>query len=307
MEYWTCITSGGQVYSYCGLSASSVCCFVALNAKPVGILPVSNRVKTCGKKGADNAKDGQAEMSEWPWHVALLEGSEDLYLCGASLLDEWWVMTAAHCVDEYLPYDAVTGSLKVRLGEYDVSTTAEPLKHEELRVQRIVLHPQFDNVSLVNDIALLQIERSVKQKPNIEVVCMPKANDFVPGKPNKCYITGWGRKDEVSEHSVVLKEIKVPLWDNRECQNALKLQFGQSYNLPNTAICAGSEGNDACDGDGGGPLVCEKDGHWYQVGIISFGIGCGRKNTPGVYTRVEAFKDWIQEVTQKKSHDHNHA
>ena len=38
-------------------------------------------------------------------------------------------------------------------------------------------------------------------------------------------------------------------------------------------------------GDGGGPLVCEKDGQWYQVGIVSFGIGCGRRNVPGVYTK----------------------
>ena len=46
-------------------------------------------------------------------------------------------------------------------------------------------------------------------------------------------------------------------------------------------------------GDGGGPLVCEKGGFWYQVGIVSFGIGCGRKNIPGVYTRVSAFETWI--------------
>lgn len=47
-------------------------------------------------------------------------------------------------------------------------------------------------------------------------------------------------------------------------------------------------------GDGGGPLVCEKDRHWYQVGVVSFGIGCGRRNVPGVYTRVQAFEEWIK-------------
>ena len=103
----------------------------------------------------------------------------------------------------------------------------------------------------------------------------------------------------------MLKEIKVPLWENRDCQKALENQFGASYKLPSTAICAGSEGRDACDGDGGGPLVCEKENHWYQVGVVSFGIGCGRKNTPGVYTRVEAFASWI--ASETGAHDHAHA
>ncbi len=47
-------------------------------------------------------------------------------------------------------------------------------------------------------------------------------------------------------------------------------------------------------GDGGGPLVCEKEGQWDQVGIVSFGIGCGRPNVPGVYTKVEAYEEWIE-------------
>jgi len=49
-------------------------------------------------------------------------------------------------------------------------------------------------------------------------------------------------------------------------------------------------------GDGGGPLVCEQDGQWYQVGVVSFGIGCGRLNTPGVYTRVSMYEQWITDT-----------
>uniref|UniRef100_A0A2P2IC67 Serine protease 52-like n=1 Tax=Hirondellea gigas TaxID=1518452 RepID=A0A2P2IC67_9CRUS len=297
MEYWTCITSGGQPYSYCGLSASSVCCFVPFNAKPVGILPRLRRTKTCGKKGSDGKKEGQAEMFEWPWHAAVLESKQDLYVCGASLLDEMWVLTAAHCVDDYLPYNTENGAvLKARLGEYDVSTTAEPLRHEEYAIQRIVLHPKFDNATLVNDIALLELKTAARRRENIDAVCMPKKNDFKEGSKANCYVTGWGRKDENSEHSVVLKEINVPLWNNPSCQNALRRQFGPGYHLPRTAICAGAEGRDACDGDGGGPLVCEKAGHWYQVGVVSFGIGCGQRNVPGVYTRVASYESWIKET-----------
>ena len=84
------------------------------------------------------------------------------------------------------------------------------------------------------------------------------------------------------------------MWGQDSCSDALQAQFGPSYTLPSTAICAGAEGRDACDGDGGGPLVCEHNGQWFQVGIVSFGIGCGRRGIPGVYTRVQAYEQWIE-------------
>jgi secreted trypsin-like serine protease len=51
----------------------------------------------------------------------------------------------------------------------------------------------------------------------------------------------------VSEHSVVLKEVSVPLWQNSACEKALRQQFGSRFSLPDTSICAGADGRDACD------------------------------------------------------------
>lgn len=298
MEYWTCILGGGTPYSYCGIHAHDVCCFVPVNAEPVGILPTPSRSR-CGKKGFDSGHDGEADMAEWPWHAAILEKPQDLYVCGSTLLDESWILTAAHCVDDYLPFvDNISEILKVRLGEYDVSTTAEPLRHEEFNITNIVVHPGFNNSTLVHDIALLRLEKPAKRKQNIDVVCMPKPSDVLAEGDDsvKCYVTGWGRRSETSEHSLVLKEIQVPLWSHDSCNGALQAQFGPAYILPDTTICAGAEGADACDGDGGGPLVCEKAGQWYQMGIVSFGIGCGRRNVPGVYTSVKEYSDWIENI-----------
>ena len=69
MEYWSCITEGGTPYSYCGINAQDVCCFIADNAVPVGILPTPSRSR-CGQKGFDAGHQGEADMAEWPWHVS---------------------------------------------------------------------------------------------------------------------------------------------------------------------------------------------------------------------------------------------
>lgn len=130
-----------------------------------------------------------------------------------------------------------------------------------------------------------------------------------------------------SGYSDILKEILVPLWNKTACEDSLKREFGSGYKITDSIICAGSQGQDACDvsilicfnffcyfslffmlfsvdiffkmtfqGDGGGPLVCQKEGQWFQLGVISFGIGCGQKNAPGVYTLVPYYEKWIRET-----------
>ena len=97
---------------------------------------------------------------------------------------------------------------------------------------------------------------------------MANSEQLDQSRLSKCYVTGWGRRTESklknknvskmfsnlsnifvpeSDHSVVLKEINVPLWEQDSCGSALQQQFGSGYSLPETALCAGAEGRDACD------------------------------------------------------------
>lgn len=93
--------------------------------------------------------------------------------------------------------------LKVRLGEYDVTSTVETLRHEDRPVDKIVLHPHFNNDSLINDIALLKLQYPAKQSPHIDVVCVPKEGTELPYQ-SKCVITGWGRKSEGKKWNLLL-------------------------------------------------------------------------------------------------------
>ena len=83
------------------------------------------------------------------------------------------------------------------------------------------------------------------------------------------------------------------------CQKQLRAteQLTINFQLHSSFICAGGEINrDSCTGDGGSALVCPIEGvenKFYQAGIVSWGIGCGLKDVPGVYTNVANFIEWI--------------
>lgn len=218
-----------------------------------------------------------AEIGSWPWQ-AMLASRGGSQFCGGSLIDEHWVLTAAHCV-----YGSSEDRVVIRMGAHKITDIGQ-----KIQVQKIIKHENYNPNNFQNDIALLKLTESAKIDKGVGRVCLPDANlSLVPGK--KCYITGWGTLQSGGEQPDELQEASVPIVSHAQCQQA----YGGS--IHESMICAGLDmgGIDACQGDSGGPMVCEFSGKWYLEGATSWGHGCALPNKFGVYAKVRYLKDWV--------------
>ncbi|XP_072402812.1 uncharacterized protein l(2)k05911 [Diabrotica undecimpunctata] len=253
---------------------------------------VATPVLPIGSCGAKNGYQDQkrivgghnAEVNEWPWIAALFNGGKQF--CGGSLIDNNHILSAAHCVAHMSSWDVAR--LTVRLGDHNIKSNSET-RHIEKRVKRVVRHRGFDARTLYNDIAILTLDSPVDFNQQVRSVCLPTSSTDPTGKTGT--VIGWGSLRESGPQPAVLQEVNIPIWNNLNC----KSKYGPAApgGIVEHMLCAGEANRDSCSGDSGGPLMIN-DGKWVQVGIVSWGIGCGKGQYPGVYTRVEKFLPWIQ-------------
>uniref|UniRef100_A0A8C5D9W6 Prothrombin n=1 Tax=Gouania willdenowi TaxID=441366 RepID=A0A8C5D9W6_GOUWI len=251
-----------------------------------------------------------AEVASAPWQVMLYKRSPQELLCGASLVSDEWIVTAAHCL-LYPPWNKnfSTGDILVRLGKHN-RAKFERGTEKIVAIDEIIVHPKYDwKVNLNRDIALLHMRRPIQFTNEIHPVCLPnkKVARLLMTQGFKGRVTGWGNLKETWNPAArnlptVLQQIHLPIVDQDICRSSTQVK------ITDNMFCAGfkpdeSERGDACEGDSGGPFVMKHptEKRWYQMGIVSWGEGCDRDGKYGFYTHLFRMTRWMRKVIERSA------
>lgn len=235
-----------------------------------------------------------ARPREFP-HMALLGKmifKSIEWFCGGTLISNKFVMTAAHCIPKVE---------FVRLGDLVINQEEDDAMPKQILVSEKILHPDYKQKSKYNDIALLKLETEVMFNPYIRPACLPTSNN----DDIKHFIaTGWGKTGHLLKPSQILLKVSLELFDYNECKQMYSSYIGRHFQngiVKRIQMCVGSKTDqkDTCPGDSGGPLQIYHKSQYCMftvLGITSFGMICGVKNSPGVYTKVYPYVKWIEDV-----------
>jgi secreted trypsin-like serine protease len=264
-----------------GLAAGAVAALVtAVVAPSVQAKPASS---DASQPGTLIVGGGQAVNDEYPFMAALLsKGPGTAYerqFCGASLVDPYTILTAAHCVEGAKPKD-----LQVAVGRTQLSDSEQG---EVRGVVDINVHPRYLNGQGAYDSALLLLRRPVD---SVEPIALPTpGTDSLLRPGQKATVIGWGTTAfGQANYPDRLREVNVPILSHDEC-----LVSYPEYDKK-VDFCAGTEGKDSCQGDSGGPIFRTVPGTQtrIQIGTVSRGDGCAAQGAPGIYTSTSSASLW---------------
>ncbi|CAO1328388.1 unnamed protein product [Diamesa tonsa] len=219
-----------------------------------------------------------ASIAEFPYLVSLQK--QEYHQCAGSMLNEYWVLTAGHCLNNSLASEFTI--------EYATTVVSDGFNGTNIvEAERLIVHENYWRSNFENDIGLIKLKTPIRTGLFDSFVKLaPQGNYWRTGTPTT--VVGWGRIGSGLPISETLQKVDLQIYTYADCSAAI----GQ--NIYSTNICAGvpEMGKAECNGDSGGPLLV----NGVQVGVVSWSIKpCAVAPYPGVYTDVSKYIDWIQE------------
>ena len=228
----------------------------------------------------------EAKLEERPWQVALVlagfTNNHRAQFCGGAYLGDGWVLTAAHCVSK-------PGA------SYEVFYGAASLDDPQGKREKVVGAPRVPvgyNGKVkppLKDIALLKLAKPLEITP-----ARLAAADQRPVPNQQMTVSGWGWIDDVGTTSIKLMEVRPPIIDRATCNS------GKPGPVTVEMLCSDQREpsdppQDACYGDSGGPATAVFGSAVTLIGVVSWGTPglCAHEGRISVYTRVSAFRAWI--------------
>jgi secreted trypsin-like serine protease len=226
----------------------------------------------------------EARPYEFPWQVSVRRKSTNGHFCGASIINERWVVCAAHCMDGETP-----PVVSLVVGEHDRS--AASTVRQTLDVASIFVHESYDSRTYVNDVSVIKTATNIVLNINVLPICAPDPTNTYHYSQSQC--SGWGTISSGGACCpAILRYVSLNVTTNGYCQSIYT-----KNTITNDMICAsdnvGGVERDSCQGDSGGPLSTKGSGGIFSlIGVVSWGIGCA-SGYPGVYARVGYQTAWI--------------
>nr|XP_023020663.1 serine protease gd-like [Leptinotarsa decemlineata] len=246
-----------------------------------------------------NGKD--VPRGAFPWLAAIfgVKPAGTYFLCGASLVSDRHVVTAAHCT---MKENKIlrTSELLVILGKLNIQKWIPSYGEKIIEPESIHIHPDYKDFSSDADIAILVLSGRVEFNEYIRPVCLWSSDselEKIVGKQGT--VVGWGRDENGDLMTAEPKQIQLPVVSQEAC---LRSSYQFQYITSNRTFCAGlRDGSGPCNGDSGSGFTMKQEERWMLRGLVSTSISDSHARTCDltnfvVFTDASKFYYWILSI-----------